>query len=190
MHEAIPSFYFIFENQIPNPIKFNNVTAQIFDDEIKDSGIKLSNYKLPVVDLRSPESKPLDYNLGKRPLYQGNVGNAGSNYGGLPWGVMRSAPAQTGFDQPFSSVSTATLMENKRYPMYQKDVDLENVYGLQQGFILRIYKPFYDTVYLTREERDSPFLLFVNLLISALLTNFIIYIIIVSIIFLKHKGLK
>ena len=169
-------------------ITFSNLSAQIFDNEIKDSGIQLSNLKLPDVDLRSPDSKPIDPNLGKGEIYHEKTNQ---KYGGMKWsdGLVSAAP-QTGFDQPFSTVSTGTLMENKRYPMYQRGVDLENVYGLQQSLFLRIYKPFYDTVYLTREERDSPFLLFVNLLISAILTNFIFYVIIVGILFLKHKGLK
>ena len=39
---------------------------------------------------------------------------------------------QRGFAQPFASASTAELLANKRYPVYERGVDLENIYGLQQ----------------------------------------------------------
>jgi hypothetical protein len=44
------------------------------------------------------------------------------------------APDQISFDAPFSSVSRKTLLDNKRYDMFERDVDLENIYGLQQSW--------------------------------------------------------
>jgi hypothetical protein len=38
-----------------------------------------------------------------------------------------------GFQKPISFVNAQTLKENEKYPMYKRDIDLENVYGLQQS---------------------------------------------------------
>ena len=114
----------------------------IFDNDINDQGVKLSNLQVPDVDLRSPDTKPIDPNLGKLPIYQGDTGNASSNSGGLPWGVMRSAPAQVGFDQPFSAVRGSELIENKRYPMYERNADLEDLYARQQPWYKQIANGF------------------------------------------------
>ena len=103
----------------------------IFDNEINDQGVKLSNKTLPNVDLRSPDVAPINPNLGSGDPFGLNQDN---RHGGLSWEDMGkiSAPAQTGFDQPFASVSGQTLLENQRYPMYQRDVDLENINALNQ----------------------------------------------------------
>jgi hypothetical protein len=42
-----------------------------------------------------------------------------------------------------------------RYPIYERGVDLENIYGIQQGDLFRTYKPFFSTNYITRKERNE-----------------------------------
>jgi uncharacterized protein YaaR (DUF327 family) len=37
------------------------------------------------------------------------------------------------FDSPEASIPRSELLENKRYPLYQRGVDLENIYGIQQS---------------------------------------------------------
>ena len=104
----------------------------IFDNEINDKGVELSNLELPNVDLRSPTPTQIDSNLGMGDPFGLSQTN---QHAGLSWediGKINVAE-QTGFDRPFSSVTKGALMENKRYPMYQRDVDLENIYGLQQS---------------------------------------------------------
>jgi predicted NAD-dependent protein-ADP-ribosyltransferase YbiA (DUF1768 family) len=103
----------------------------IFDNEIKDQGVTLSNKQLPNVDLRSPDVAPINPNLGSGDPFGLNQDN---KHGGMSWEDMGkiSAPAQTGFDRPFSSVSGKTLLENQRYPMYERNVDLENINALNQ----------------------------------------------------------
>lgn len=59
------------------------------------------------------------------------------------------------------------LIDNKRYPMYQRGVNLENVYGIQQGLLFRPFRAFYSTIYLTREEQRSPSMLLLDLLLSS-----------------------
>ena len=103
----------------------------IFDNEIKDQGVTLSNKQLPNVDLRSAAAQDINPNLGTGDPFGLNQDN---KHGGLSWEDMGkiSAPAQTGFNQPFASVSGQTLLDNQRYPMYQRDVDLENINALNQ----------------------------------------------------------
>jgi hypothetical protein len=103
----------------------------IFDNEIKDKGTKLSNIELPDVDKRSPTPTQNNPNLGMEDLFGSNQT---PTYNGVKWGEMTNVGEQRGFDRPFSGVTKATLLENQRYPMYQKDVDLENIYGLQQSW--------------------------------------------------------
>ncbi len=103
----------------------------IFDNEIKDKGTKLSNIELPDVDKRSPTPTQINPNLGMEDLFGSNQT---PTYNGVKWGEMTNVGEQRGFDRPFSGVTKATLLENQRYPMYQKDVDLENIYGLQQSW--------------------------------------------------------
>ena len=104
----------------------------IFDNEINDKGVELSNLELPNVDLRSPTPTQIDSNLGMGDPFGLSQTN---QHAGLSWDDIGkiNVAEQTGFDRPFSSVTKGALMENKRYPMYQRDVDLENIYGLQQS---------------------------------------------------------
>jgi hypothetical protein len=46
------------------------------------------------------------------------------------------------FSSPESSIPRSELLENKRYPMYQRGVDLENIYGLQQGALEQLGNSF------------------------------------------------
>jgi hypothetical protein len=41
-------------------------------------------------------------------------------------------------NSPFSMVSKSELMANQRYPLYERGVDLENIYGLQQSGLAQI----------------------------------------------------
>ncbi len=70
------------------------------------------------------------------------------------------------------------LIDNKRYPMYQRGVNLENVYGLQQGMLFISFRAFYSTIYLTREEQNNSGLLLMNLMLSTFASLSFIFIII------------
>ena len=83
------------------------------------------------------------------------------------------------FSSPNSSVYESELMDNNRYPIYKRGADLESINSSKQGDFLRVYKSFYQTVYLSKEERESMSKLFFNLLFSSFLTNFIFFIIII-----------
>ena len=47
--------------------------------------------------------------------------------------MSRHAKPFKSWGAPFESVSQSELLANKKYPMYSRNVDLENVYGLQQS---------------------------------------------------------
>ena len=42
------------------------------------------------------------------------------------------------FNSPMGVIPRSELIENQRYPVYQRGVDLENVYGLQQGWASKL----------------------------------------------------
>ena len=107
----------------------------IFDNEINDKGTKLSNIQMPNVDLSSPNLKTINPNLGADPI---TFGDTTPTYNGLEWGQFRNVSEQKGFDRPFSTVSGETLLDNKRYPTYQRDVNLENVNALMQPWYKQI----------------------------------------------------
>lgn len=107
----------------------------IFDNEINDKDVKLSDLQLPDVDLRSPKLTNIDFNLGNEPF---GFGDATPKFNGVAWGEMYTAAPQISFDQPFSTVSGKTLLENQRYPFYERDVDLENVNALMQPWYKQV----------------------------------------------------
>jgi hypothetical protein len=104
----------------------------IFDNELIDNvSDRLDNeIRLPQVPIASPETMEINTNMG------GNWGLSDKSNRGLTMDELAKvqAPDQVSFDAPFSSVSRKTLLENQRYPMYERDVDLENIYGLQQSW--------------------------------------------------------
>ena len=51
---------------------------------------------------------------------------------------LGQAPTSTGFDAPFQMVPRSELMANQRYPLYERGVDLENIYGLQQSGLAQL----------------------------------------------------
>ena len=98
----------------------------IFDNELIDNvSNRLDNeIRLPQAPLGSPDLMEINTNMG------GNWGLSDKSNKGLSMDELAKvqAPDQISFDAPFSSVSRKTLLENQRYPMYQRDVDLENIY--------------------------------------------------------------
>jgi alkylated DNA repair dioxygenase AlkB len=109
----------------------------IFDNELIDNVSDRSDneIRLPQAPLGSPVTREINTNMG---------GNWGSNDHKVEMGLSLDelanvqAPTQRSFDRPFSSVSAKTLLDNKRYPMYERDVDLENIYGLQQSWYTKL----------------------------------------------------
>ena len=104
----------------------------IFDNELIDNVSDRSNneIRLPQVPIGSPTTREINTNMGGDWSF-GDKSNMGLSMDEL---AKVQAPDQISFDAPFSSVSRKTLLDNKRYDMFERDVDLENIYGLQQSW--------------------------------------------------------
>jgi len=51
---------------------------------------------------------------------------------------FKLAPTPMSPNSSFSSVSQSELMANQKYPLYERGVDLENIYGMQQGALSQL----------------------------------------------------
>ena len=103
----------------------------IFDKELIDN-VRIDES----VNRQLPPSPPIlgeiDANLGGFELnssgkdFRGRAFNDFKNFSNIQTNRFR-------FDSPASLISKKELWDNKRYPMYHPDLDLENIYGLQQS---------------------------------------------------------
>ena len=109
----------------------------IFDNELIDN-VSSRETALPNMPLGSPITQEVDTRM-----YMGGFDNYGSSEdSSLGMTIdqlsnMKGTPS-TGFDAPFQMVSKSELMSNQRYPMYERGINLENVYGLQQSGIKQL----------------------------------------------------
>ena len=116
----------------------------IFDNELIDNVSDRTPEKINI-DLRSIDIPEVNTN----PVV--NMGGFES-YGQVPAKrgltvdqiseMSRYAKPFTGFGAPFESVPQSELIANKRYPMYERGADLENIYGLQQSALAQIGNGF------------------------------------------------
>jgi hypothetical protein len=105
--------------------------------ELKDNNAYFTDLskvdrEMPNVDLRSPDSKPIDFNLGNQPIRFGQSSDDLKSRMGSSTFTISPVERRTGFDRPFSTVSYAELAANKRYPLFQRDVDLEDAFARTQ----------------------------------------------------------
>jgi len=78
--------------------------------------------------LGSPEFKDINVNLDMTMPSSAEFGMAFKDLSKLA-----KAPTSTGFDAPFQMIPRSELMANQRYPLYERGINLENIYGLQQS---------------------------------------------------------
>jgi hypothetical protein len=103
----------------------------IFDNELVNN-ISDRNYESPV-------DRPLGSTAFDEINIQKNLGIPGQfddSYGGITAEEARNFKSLNGPmtpNSPFSMVSKSELLANQRYPLYERGVDLENIYGLQQS---------------------------------------------------------
>jgi hypothetical protein len=99
----------------------------IFNDELLSGGVNRDT-EIVTGPLGSPVTRQLNTNLGGYTPRQAGTGLS----------LAELAKMRTGntsdFDSPFQMVPKSELLENKRYALYERDKDLENIYGLQQGW--------------------------------------------------------
>lgn len=102
---------------------------------------------MPILDNELPVNISEQSNLPKAPLGSPELTELNPNMGGFE--NFGQTPAMTGlgleelstvranntatFDSPFQLVTRKELVDNKRYAMYERGVDLENIYGQKQS---------------------------------------------------------
>ena len=108
----------------------------ILDNELIDnSGISSDMSVTPESTIASPTQKVLT------PFVAEAFGGFNNSKSGLTIDQMShlQAPSKVGqWDGPQQMVPRSELMENDRYSVYQRGVDLENIYGLQQSAFSQI----------------------------------------------------
>jgi hypothetical protein len=87
----------------------------------------------------------------------------------------------------FGTVSYLEIIDNQRYPLYGRGLNLENVNGIQQGIFFRFSKAFYSKIYLTRIEQKDNGKLVGNLLISSFVSFFPIFLLLGAVIYYKKR---
>jgi hypothetical protein len=104
----------------------------IFDKELIDNISNRENV-LPNMPLGSPVTRELNTDMG-------GYGLETDSRGGLTIDQLSNIKASnsTGFDSPFQMIPKSELLSNQRYSMYERDKDLENTYGLQQGALSQL----------------------------------------------------
>jgi len=106
----------------------------IFDDElINNKSGESQQSSVPSIYLGSPEPRSLNINLGGGLYTESQIAQGGltlDQLASLAGGPDKSA----GFDSSFQMIPRGELLENKRYPLYERGKDLENVYALNQSW--------------------------------------------------------
>ena len=106
---------------------FNNELLGSAPKNIDESGLPNVGLASPILDTPERYVAPDISNFGFN-----KEGSTGLTIDQLS--QIAHMPTDLGrFDSPESSIPRSELFENKRYPLYQRDVDLENIYGIQQG---------------------------------------------------------
>jgi hypothetical protein len=100
----------------------------IFDNELIDNTVN-RELRLPEAPLESVPYKEISV-----PTLHSNAPDYSRR--GLSLEELDNIQVEepTGFAGTFSSIPKSELLANKRYPMYERGVDLENIYGLQQSW--------------------------------------------------------
>src|SRR6185436_135764 len=110
----------------------------IYDKELLDNTISDdNNISLPAPEIGSPSLSQLNPNLVSEPIGLGSSLKKGLSLKELS-DAAKSSATLGGFLSSPSSISKKELLENQRYPVYQRGLDLENIYALQQPWYKRL----------------------------------------------------
>ncbi len=106
----------------------------IFDKELIDNTSN-RDYGKPEMDLRSPDTRKVDVSLGG---FENFAIGGPSRSSGLTIDQLsdfsRVPTNQNTFNSPVQMIPRSELLANQRYNIYERNRDLENVYGLQQSW--------------------------------------------------------
>jgi hypothetical protein len=92
---------------------------------------------LPKLEVESAALTPLDTHMNMGGFTGGGPSTEVPSYGGMSISQLSKLGSEGGrptFDSPYQMVPKSELIQNKRYALYERDKDLENIYGLQQGW--------------------------------------------------------
>ena len=108
------------------PIFDNELLGNVSDRTITPDRPMLSSPDIKEVNVSlNPVSAPVD-------AQSNNIERKGSSIDEIS--NLAGAPSKTPtFGSPTEMVKSSELLDNKRYPVFQRGVDLENVYGLHQS---------------------------------------------------------
>ena len=107
----------------------------IFDNELINNVASPEPAPLPHVDLSSNETMKVDTSMGGFENFAANAEEPSKTGLGIKeLSNLNVRTDQSSFSSPFQMVSGKELSENKRYDMYQRDTNLENIHGLNQGW--------------------------------------------------------
>ena len=103
----------------------------IFDNELLGN-VSDRDTTLPKGPLASPDTKEVDTSMGGFEKF----GESNSSKTGLSLEDIAKVNANdtATFDSPFQMVPRGELLDNKRYALYERGKDLENIYSLNQGW--------------------------------------------------------
>ncbi len=104
----------------------------IFDNELINNTHK--NQEAPKLNLASPGTFEVDTHMNMGGF---TGGPEVETLGGLSLDELSELPGRVNrptFDSPFQMVPKSELLENKRYALYERDKDLENIYGINQSW--------------------------------------------------------
>lgn len=106
----------------------------IFDNELIDN---VSNRETPGLEapLGSPNLIDINTNISLGGIPSSKPVGTGLSLDQLS---RVKAPNTNTFDSPFQMVPKSELIANQRYSIYERDKDLENIYGLQQGALAQL----------------------------------------------------
>lgn len=106
----------------------------IFDNElINNKSGAAEQSSMPDTYLGSPEQMNINRNLGGGLYTESQIAQGGLTLDQLA-NLAGGPDKPAGFDSSFQMIPRGELMENKRYPLYERGKDLENIYALNQSW--------------------------------------------------------
>ena len=107
----------------------------IFDKELINNVSKPSTLGGPDPALRSPMERKLNLDIGGSGILGvPEVPVEAGTQGLTPEQLAKPQNIAPSFNSPFQSIPSSELMANAKYPMYNRGLDLENIYGLKQSW--------------------------------------------------------
>jgi hypothetical protein len=91
---------------------------------------------LPKLEVASAALTPLDTRVNMGGFDSGGPGSSAPAYGGMSISELSKLGSEGGrptFDSPFQMIPKGELLQNKRYALYERGKDMENIYGLHQS---------------------------------------------------------